>query len=36
VGVEKKFLLDRGYLRKDFDVAQWADSRFLEEALKSL
>jgi len=36
VGVEKQFLLEQGYLRKDFEVAQWADPRFLEEALKSL
>jgi ABC-type nitrate/sulfonate/bicarbonate transport system substrate-binding protein len=36
IDVEKQFLLDQGYLRKDFDVTQWADSHFLEEALKSL
>ena len=34
VAVEKQFLLDEGYIRKDFDVAKWADSSFLEQALK--
>jgi ABC-type nitrate/sulfonate/bicarbonate transport system substrate-binding protein len=34
VEVEKQFLLKQGYLRKDFDVAQWADHSFLEQALK--
>jgi len=34
VDVEKQFLLEQGYIRKDFDVAQWADSQFLEQALK--
>jgi ABC-type nitrate/sulfonate/bicarbonate transport system substrate-binding protein len=36
VAVEKQFLLEQGYIRKDFEVAQWADPHFLEEALKSL
>jgi ABC-type nitrate/sulfonate/bicarbonate transport system substrate-binding protein len=36
VEVEKQFLLEQGYIRKDFDVAQWADPSFLEKALKSL
>jgi hypothetical protein len=34
VGVEKQFLLEQGYIRNDFDIAQWADASFLEEALK--
>jgi ABC-type nitrate/sulfonate/bicarbonate transport system substrate-binding protein len=33
VDVEKRFLLERGYIQKDFSVAEWADSSFLEEAL---
>jgi ABC-type nitrate/sulfonate/bicarbonate transport system substrate-binding protein len=36
VEVEKQFLLERGYIRKDFEVERWADNRFLEEALSSL
>lgn len=34
VGVEKQFLLEQGYIRNDFDIAEWADASFLEEALK--
>jgi ABC-type nitrate/sulfonate/bicarbonate transport system substrate-binding protein len=36
VEVEKQFLLERGYIRQDFEVERWADNRFLEEALSSL
>ena len=32
--VEKQFLLEQGYIRKDFAVGQWADASFLEQALK--
>jgi hypothetical protein len=35
VEVEKQFLLDQGYIRNDFNVAQWADHTFLELALKT-
>lgn len=34
IEVEKKFLLENGYIEKDFDVNEWVDSSFLEEALK--
>lgn len=34
--IEKNFLLDHGYIQNDFDVREWADSSFLEEALASL
>ncbi|MFT3828167.1 MAG: ABC transporter substrate-binding protein [Opitutaceae bacterium] len=35
--IEKNFLRDHGYVKNDFDVAtQWADRRFLDEALRSL
>lgn len=35
VGARARYLwsLQRGYLRKDFDVALWADPTLLEEAL---
>jgi ABC-type nitrate/sulfonate/bicarbonate transport system substrate-binding protein len=33
VDVEKRFLLERGYIQNDFSVAEWADSSFLGEAL---
>ncbi len=36
VEVEKQFLLEQGYIRNDFDVAEWADNSFLEKALESL
>lgn len=37
-GIEltKKFLLEHGYIRRDFDVRQWADDRFLKDAASSL
>jgi ABC-type nitrate/sulfonate/bicarbonate transport system substrate-binding protein len=36
VEVEKNFLLRHGYIKHDFSVADWADSRFLREAHASL
>jgi ABC-type nitrate/sulfonate/bicarbonate transport system substrate-binding protein len=36
LGVEKKFLLDHKYIANDFDVADWADASFLQEAQASL
>lgn len=34
--VQKKFLLDHGYIKNDFNVRDWADDRYLQEALRSL
>lgn len=34
--VQKKFLKDFGYIKNDFDIADWVDSSFLDEALASL
>ena len=34
--VQKKFLLDHGYIKNDFNVRTWADDRYLQEALRSL
>jgi ABC-type nitrate/sulfonate/bicarbonate transport system substrate-binding protein len=34
--VQKKFLLDHGYIKNDFAVRSWADDRYLQEALRSL
>lgn len=36
IDIQKKFLLDYGYIENDFDVHKWADSRYLEQALQSL
>ena len=36
IEIEKNFLLDHGYIKKDFDVRKWADASYLEEALKGL
>lgn len=33
LGIEKKFLLDHHYIANDFDVGEWADASYLEEAL---
>ncbi|MDR2617822.1 MAG: hypothetical protein LBC62_03020 [Treponema sp.] len=33
---QKRFLFDRGYLEKDFDLAAWADDRFLKAAAAEL
>ena len=30
---QKKFLLDHGYIKRDFDSRDWADSSYLDEAL---
>ncbi len=35
IEIEKKHLVDEGYLEKDFDLSSWVDSSFLEEALKN-
>jgi ABC-type nitrate/sulfonate/bicarbonate transport system substrate-binding protein len=32
IEVEKRFLLEHGYIRNDFDVGTWVDASFLEEA----
>ena len=32
----KNFMLKRGYIKNDFDVAQWAAPEFLEQAAKEL
>lgn len=34
IEIEKQFLLEHGYIQNDFDVKEWADASFLEEALK--
>jgi ABC-type nitrate/sulfonate/bicarbonate transport system substrate-binding protein len=34
--VEKRFLLEQGYIDRDFDVNGWADTSFLEEALAGI
>ncbi|MGC3962230.1 MAG: ABC transporter substrate-binding protein [Rhodocyclaceae bacterium] len=34
--IAKDFLRERGYVKNDIDVKQWADSSYLEEALASL
>lgn len=34
IELQKKFLLERGYISKDFDVNTWIAGSFLEEALK--
>lgn len=34
--LQKKFLVEHGYIDKDFDVLSWADSSYLERALDSL
>jgi len=33
IEVEKEFLLQRGYISNDFNVQEWADASFLEQAL---
>ena len=35
IEVEKRFLLEHGYIQNDFNVEEWADPRFLSEALSS-
>jgi ABC-type nitrate/sulfonate/bicarbonate transport system substrate-binding protein len=34
--VQKRFLLEFGYIKNDFDIAAWVEPKFLEEALASL
>lgn len=36
IDIQKKFLRDHGYVKNDFDVNDWADSSYLEKALRSL
>ena len=36
LSIEKKFLLDHHYIANDFDVNDWADASYLEEAHASL
>jgi ABC-type nitrate/sulfonate/bicarbonate transport system substrate-binding protein len=36
VEIEKNFLLSHGYIQKDFDINDWVDARFLNEAKESL
>ena len=36
IDIQKKFLRDHGYVKNDFDVNEWADSSYLEEALRSI
>lgn len=33
--IQKQFLVDHGYIKNDFDVRDWADSRYLEKALQA-
>ena len=33
IAIQKRFLLDHGYIQTDFDVADWADRRYLAEVL---
>lgn len=33
--IQKKFLVEHGYVEKDFDSRKWADNSYLEEALRS-
>jgi ABC-type nitrate/sulfonate/bicarbonate transport system substrate-binding protein len=33
IDIQKKFLLERGYIKNDFNVRDWADSSYLERAL---
>ena len=33
---QKRFLFDRGYLKKDFPLEKWADDRFLKAALAEI
>ena len=36
IDIEKDFLRSHGYVTNDFDVRQWADHSYLEEALRTL
>lgn len=35
LGIQKRFLADHGYIRNDFDIADWADASYLEEAIRT-
>jgi ABC-type nitrate/sulfonate/bicarbonate transport system substrate-binding protein len=35
VRTQKEFLLQKGFIKNDFDYVEWLDSRFLEESLKT-
>lgn len=34
--IQKKFLVEHGYVKRNFDSRKWADASYLEEALRSL
>jgi ABC-type nitrate/sulfonate/bicarbonate transport system substrate-binding protein len=36
IEITKNFLLEYGYIKRDFDVKQWADKSFIEQALRTL
>lgn len=36
VDIQKRFLIERGYVKADFDTAKWADASYLDEALRAL
>jgi len=36
LGVQKRFLKEFGYIRNDFDLDDWVDARFLNEALATV
>ena len=36
VEIGKDFMLSHGYIKRDFDVNEWADPSFLEQAAKEL
>jgi ABC-type nitrate/sulfonate/bicarbonate transport system substrate-binding protein len=36
IEIKKNFLLAQGYIENDFEVKQWADDSYLQEALRSL
>jgi ABC-type nitrate/sulfonate/bicarbonate transport system substrate-binding protein len=33
IDIQKRFLVEHGYIKRDFDSREWADSSYLEEAL---
>jgi ABC-type nitrate/sulfonate/bicarbonate transport system substrate-binding protein len=35
IDIQKKFLLQHGYIGRDFDSRAWVDASYLEEALAS-
>jgi ABC-type nitrate/sulfonate/bicarbonate transport system substrate-binding protein len=35
IEIQKDFLISHGYVQRDFAVSEWADRRFLEEALRN-